>query len=180
MAQQDELITRWRQIQQAGGITGWIQSQLEEQGFAVSRQSTDGMSQRELDQYKKQLREESAARKRLKKEAWQAYRATHLVFLGENVYWNDDVSEPDRWDIRKAEERAAENELPRIDKPQQLADMLELSISGITLVHLSSRGSHAHSLCAIYYSETRWHRTSHLGAIAKIKRGSTLDSDEHC
>lgn len=129
MAQQDELITRWRQIQQAGGINGWIQSQLEEQGFAVRRQSTEGMSQRELDQYKKQLREESAARKRLKKEAWQAYRATHLVFLGENVYWNDDVSEPDRWDIRKAEERAAENELPRIDKPQQLAELLDLSIS---------------------------------------------------
>src|SRR5207237_6208312 len=74
------------------------------------------------------LRAEAAERRTLKQEAWQAYRATHIFHLGEGVYWND-VTRPDKWDLPNAEERAAENELPSLDSPQQLAEALGLSIS---------------------------------------------------
>ena len=45
-----------------------------------------------------------------------------LVHLGEGVFWTDEIK-PDKWDTPNSEERAAENELPALDTPQQLADL---------------------------------------------------------
>src|SRR5206468_5794825 len=66
-------------------------------------------------------------RKKLHKEAWLAYKATHIVHLGEGVHWND-AAVKDKWDLAHAEERAAENELPPLDSPAQLAEALGLSV----------------------------------------------------
>jgi len=121
------LVDLWRSIGHAGGVHPYIQQQLREKGFVLERKPTDGMSKRELAEYKKSLKEEAAERRRLKKEAWQAYRATHVVHLGEGVFWNDDA-DVDKWDHPRAEERAAENELPPMDKPSQLAEALGLTI----------------------------------------------------
>ena len=127
MARQTDLITLWRNIIQAGGTQAYIESQLRERGFLTQRRETDKMSERELDQYKKQLKQEAEERAKLKREAWKAYKATHVVFLGDGVFWSD-KNEPDKWDVKNAESRAAENELPAIDSPDQLAEQLELSI----------------------------------------------------
>src|SRR5437899_3005773 len=118
----------WRAILQAGGIDAYIEAQLAERGVKVEKKETAGMSARELEQYKKQLRAEAEERKKLKKEAWKAYKANHIVHLGEGVYWNDEKRQ-DKWDVAHAEERAAENELPPLDTPQQLAEALGLSVS---------------------------------------------------
>ncbi len=127
MARQTDLMTLWRNITQAGGTTAYIDAQLRERGFLVERREVDGMSDREKEAYKKSLKEEAAEKRRLKKEAWLAYRANHIVFLGETIFWSD-KGEKDRWDLPNAEERAAENELPPLDSPQQLADALGLTI----------------------------------------------------
>ena len=121
------LVDLWRSIGQAGGVNPYIQQQLRERGFVVERKPTDSMSKRELAAYKKSLKDEAAERRRLRKEAWQAYRATHIVHLGEGIPWNDDI-EFDKWDHPKAEERAAENELPPLDKPEQLAEALGVTV----------------------------------------------------
>ena len=117
----------WRAIQTAGGIQAYIDAQLAERGVKVERKETEGMSPKELAQYKKSLRAETEERLKLKKEAWKAYKANHIVFVGEGVYWNDEVRK-DKWDVPHAEERAAENELPPLDTPQQLAEALGLTI----------------------------------------------------
>ena len=106
----------WRAILQAGGVDAYIEAQLAERGVKVEKKETAGMSARELEQYKKQLRAEAEERKKLKKEAWKAYKANHIVHLGEGVYWNDEKRQ-DKWDVAHAEERAAENELPPLDTP---------------------------------------------------------------
>ncbi|MFO0758411.1 MAG: reverse transcriptase family protein [Byssovorax sp.] len=123
------LLDLWRSIGQAGGISAFVQAQLRERGFVLERKKTDGMSKNELSAYKKSLKEEAAERRRLKKEAFLAYRAVHVVHLGEGegLFFNDQ-SDFDRWDHPRAEERAAENELPKIDKPGQLAEALGLTI----------------------------------------------------
>ncbi|MGB1277168.1 MAG: reverse transcriptase family protein, partial [Nannocystaceae bacterium] len=118
----------WRSIDNAGGTDSYIQQQLSERGFLVTRRETDNMSKSALSRYKKQLKQEAAEKRKLRKEAWQAYRAAHIVHLGEGVFWND-PSDFDRWDLRGAEERAAENELPPLDNPAQLAKALELKIT---------------------------------------------------
>src|SRR5277367_6642995 len=114
MARQTDLMTLWRNITQAGGTTAYIDAQLRERGFLVERREVDEMSDREKEAYKKSLKEEAAEKRRLKKEAWLAYRANHIVFLGETIFWSD-KSDKDRWDLPHAEERAAENELPPLD-----------------------------------------------------------------
>lgn len=125
--QRNDLETIFRGIEQAGSIDAYIDSQLREHGFLVERRPTDNMSKRELAQYKKQLKEEAAEKKKLKAQAWEAYKSKHIVFLGEGVFWNEAVNTDD-WDVANAEERAAENELPPLDKPRQLAERLEVTI----------------------------------------------------
>ncbi len=128
MAQQrTDLDTLWRAIEQAGSVEQYVASQLSENGFVVERADTANMSKRELAQYKKQLKAEAAEKRRLKAEAWAAYKANHIVHLGEDIYWNE-LDDYDKWDLENAEERAAENELPPLDNPGQLAEALEIDI----------------------------------------------------
>ncbi len=125
--QRTNLETLWRQIEQAGSIDAFVDSQLREHGFLIERRATDDMSARELKNYKEQLKREAAEKRRLNAEAWQAYRSKYIVHLGEGIFWNDAL-DWDKWDVEDAEKRAAENDLPAIDNPQQLAQRLELSI----------------------------------------------------
>jgi hypothetical protein len=145
MAKQTDLITLWRAIQQAGSREAYIEQQLRERGFLVERRETDAMAERELEAYKKSLREEAAEKRKLEKEAWQAYRAAHIVHLGEGVYWNDEPVK-DKWDVTHAEERAAENELPPLDNAGQLAEAL-----GLTVAQLRWLAYHREAATRVHY-----------------------------
>ncbi len=125
--QRTDLMSLWRAVEQAGSIDNYVEAQLRERGFIIARRETDSMSPRELEAYKKSLREEAAERRRMRSEAWSAYKANHIVHLGEGVYWND-ADDWDKWDLDHAEERAAANELPPLDKPKQLAEALGLTV----------------------------------------------------
>lgn len=125
--QHSDLITLWRAIEQAGGADAYIEQQLDAQGFRVQRRETDGMSKRALARYKTELKAEAAEKRALKKSTWLAYKATHIVHLGDGIFWND-PSDFDKWDLAEPEARAAENDLPPLDTPKQLADVLGLSI----------------------------------------------------
>ncbi len=139
------LFDLWRAIGQAGGVNAYVQQELRARGFVLERKKSEEMSKAELAAYKKSLKEEAAERRRLKKEAWQAYRATHVVHLGEGVFWNDE-SDLDRWDQPNADERAAENELPPLDSPQKLAEAM-----GLTLPELRWLAFHREAATKIHY-----------------------------
>lgn len=126
--QRSEASNIWRAIEQAGSVPAYIEQQLRERGFLVERRETDKLSKRELAAYKKQLKEEAAEKRKIKAEAWKAYRSQHIVHLGEHVFWNDAL-DWDKWDLEHAEERAAENELPPLDSPKQLAEKMGLSVA---------------------------------------------------
>ncbi|CAN5753088.1 retron St85 family RNA-directed DNA polymerase [soil metagenome] len=135
----------WRSIEQAGGVSAYVEAQLTERGFLIQRRDTDKMSDRERETYKKQLKEEAAERRQLRKEAWAAYKLTHIVHLGEGVYWNDD-QKTDKWDMPHAEERASENELPPLDSPKQLAEAL-----GLTIPQLRWLAYHRDAATSLHY-----------------------------
>ncbi len=120
-------VALWQTITQAGGVRAYIDAQLKERGYLVERRDADEMSDREKDRYKKELKQEAAERKKLNKDAWAAYKTAHVVSLGDGVWWHDEQKE-DKWDTPNSEERAAENELPPLDTPKQLADALGLSV----------------------------------------------------
>src|SRR5581483_4928954 len=140
-----DLVVLWRTIVQAGGIPAWVEAQLAARGLAVTRRETEGMSERELEGYKKDLKAEAEERRKLRQEAWRAYKANHIVHLGEGVFWNDRQG-PDRWDLQGAEERAAENELPALDSPQQLAEAL-----GLTVAQLRWLAYHRDAATGLHY-----------------------------
>src|SRR5688572_26900363 len=134
-----DLAAVWRTITTAGGIDAFVTSELTRRGVLVQRRETEGMSARELDQYKKLLKAEAEERRKVRREAWAAYKTTHVVHLGEGVFWTDKPASNgaaasgkakggDRFDLPDAEERAAENELPALDTPGQLAEALGLTI----------------------------------------------------
>jgi retron-type reverse transcriptase len=137
--------TLWRLIKQAGGMKAYIDAQLKERGFLVTRRDADAMSDREKDSYKKALKQEAEERRKLKREAWVAYKANHIVHLGEGVFWNDELKE-DKWDTPNSEERAAENELPALDKPDQLAESL-----GVTIPQLRGMAYHRDAATSLHY-----------------------------
>jgi hypothetical protein len=128
MTEPTDLIVLWRNIVQAGGIPAWVEAQLTARGLAVTKRETEGMSERDLEGYKKELKAEAEERRKLRKEAWRAYKANHIVHLGDGIFWSD-AGGPDKWDLANAEERAAENELPPLDSPQQLAEALGLTVA---------------------------------------------------
>ena len=117
----------WQDIEQAGGRYQYVQQQLVQKGFMVDRQPIDNMNPKERERYKKLLKKEAAEEKKLKKEAWEAYKAHHIVYLGRHVYWSDDTS-ADKWDVKDANNRLIENKLALITKPHELAAAINLSM----------------------------------------------------
>ncbi len=126
--QQNKIEKLWAAIEKAGNIDAYVRGQLRDKGFMVERRDTDGMSKRALNKYKQELKTEAEEKRKLRKKAWQAYKANHIVHLGEGIYWTDDTSE-DRWDLENAQKRLLENQLPNITRVKQLAEALELSVS---------------------------------------------------
>ncbi|WP_422929578.1 reverse transcriptase family protein [Singulisphaera sp. PoT] len=125
---QSDLIDLWRAVEQAGGVQPYVQAQLVERGFVVQRRDVDKMSDREKDAYKKSLKAEADERRKLSRKAWEAHKATHIVHLGEGVFWADGRG-PDKWDLPEAEARAAENELPPLGSVGQLAEALGMTVA---------------------------------------------------
>ncbi|QDV34783.1 reverse transcriptase family protein [Tautonia plasticadhaerens] len=146
MSRTTDLTSLWRAIERAGGIDSYVNGQLSERGFLVERREIDTLSDREREAYKKQLKEEAARRLELRREAWQAYKARHIVHLGEGIFWDDHATE-DKWDAPDAEERAAENELPPLDGPRDLAEAL-----GLTIPQLRWLAFHRDAATSIHYA----------------------------
>ena len=117
----------WQAVTAAGGVDAYVDEQLRSRGYLVERRDTEGMGKAELKRYKTQLKAEAKERRELRKAAWQAYKSTHIVHVGESIWFNDD-HDMDRFDLPDAEARADENQLPALDSPQQLAEALELTV----------------------------------------------------
>src|SRR5262245_53295086 len=146
MTEQTDLIALWRAIVQAGGIPAWVDAQLAARSLLVTRRDTKGMSERDLEGYKKELKAEAEERRKLRKQAWLAFKANHITHLGDGVFWTD-AAGPDKWDLQNAEERAAENELPPLDSPQQLAEAL-----GLTVARLRWLAFHRDAATRVHYT----------------------------
>lgn len=117
----------WQAIEQAGGRYQYVLEQMKKHGFFVERKAIDKMTASERERYKKQLKKESEEQKILQKQAWQAYKANHIVHLGQGIYWSDDTSE-DQWDVKDGAKRLLENQLPVFNNVKELADSLKLTI----------------------------------------------------
>lgn len=143
--QMQDLEKIWQQIRDAGGRNAYIEKKLREKGLLVQRRSTERMNKRQKKKYKLELKGEAATREELLKETWSAYKANHIVHLGEGVFWNEE-HDWDKYDHPRAEERVQENNLPVLDKPLQLAEAL-----GISMMELRWMTYHRDAAKMIHY-----------------------------
>lgn len=135
----------WQEIVQAGSVEKYINDRLAKNGFLVTRRETDKMDAKQLKEYKESLKKEAEEKRKLKKEAWKVYKENNIVYLGENIFWQDKKYK-DKLDIKNAEERCSANELPQLDTPNQLAEAL-----GITMGQLRWLAFNNESAESIHY-----------------------------
>lgn len=127
----------WQEILQAGSTEKYINQTLSKNGFLVERRSVDKMDAKQLKEYKESLQKESQEKKKLKKEIWKTYKENNVTYLGEGIFWQDKAYK-DKFDLKNAEERCSENELPQLDTPKQLAEVLGLTIGQLRWLTFNS------------------------------------------
>lgn len=113
---------RWKAIAEAGGAEAWIDAELRAAGLTVDvdPSTLDGA---EKTAYKERKKAEAAERRRLTKLGRQAYRATHVEYVGDGVYYREDDHETSRdKDARLL--RAKQNDLGGLETPEALAKSL--------------------------------------------------------
>jgi hypothetical protein len=123
---------RWAAITEAGGTEPWIAKQLRDKGLSTEGLDTGGeIAERDKAQYKIKKKAEADERRRLRRQAWEAYQASHIGYLGAGVHWEDGerADSGDRFDVEHRSERARDNGLPELKGAADVAKALGLSIS---------------------------------------------------
>lgn len=110
----------WEEIEQNGGVEIYIQKALAVRNITVRpRQSILKMSPKELESYVADREAEDKVRRELMPGIWEAYKSTHVVELGDGVFWQDTVG-VDFFDPYKRSERIEDNALPKIETVGEL------------------------------------------------------------
>lgn len=135
----------WQEIIKVGSIEKYINEKLSQNGFLVARSEVSKMNAKQLKEYKEALKKEAEEKIKLKKETWKVYKENNINYLGESIFWQDKTQQ-DKFDLKNAEERCNENELPQLDTPKQLAEAL-----GITIGQLRWLSFHHEAAEAIHY-----------------------------
>ncbi|MFL5347807.1 MAG: reverse transcriptase family protein [Hyalangium sp.] len=126
--QLEALLARWKAIQEAGGIEEWVRAQLVAKGVAAEEVDFDELSEKQKSAWKEKKKAEATERRALERQAWEAWKATHVDHLGAGVHW-DEQGGPDKFDVPNREERAKANGLPELDSAEALAKALGLTVS---------------------------------------------------
>src|SRR5262249_29774158 len=114
-----EHITRWKDIVEAGGADAWVDKQLREKGLFVDTDPST-VSDADKGSFKEKKRAEGAEKRRLRKLAWAAQKATHIGHVGAGIFYSDTLDEEtSERDARVA--RAKNNDLSSLDTPDALA-----------------------------------------------------------
>lgn len=123
----DERVARWKTIAEAGGIDAWVRKQLQTKGVLVEGDPSK-LSDAQKSGYKAKKKAEADERRVLRRQAWEAYHATHISHLGVGVHW-EDRTDADKFDADNREERARSNDLPEIKTADDLAKALDVPVS---------------------------------------------------
>jgi RNA-directed DNA polymerase len=118
---------QWADIAAAGGIREWVDAQIAKQGLADPGAS-QSMSDAEKKLYKARREEERRVRRELFRQAWAAYKRSHIVHLGPGVWWHD-TADVDRFDAEDPEKKRQDNALPAVNDVDALAKAIGMSVA---------------------------------------------------
>lgn len=114
---------RWQAITDAGGADAWVESELRAKGLFVDTDPST-LSDGDKGSFKERKKKEAEERRALQKQAYRAYQATHVQFVGAGIYYRDDNDENAK-DKEARLNRARANDLS-LETPEQLAKALGL------------------------------------------------------
>ena len=117
----------WQRIDEAGGNKAYIRGELQRQGLEATGDPAR-MNAKQRSVYKKAKRLEAEFIRAIRKCTWAAYKETHLVHLGDGIFYND-LIDFDKYDLDKREQRLGDNGIPILEDVDQLAAFLGLSIA---------------------------------------------------
>ncbi|TNE49929.1 MAG: RNA-directed DNA polymerase [Deltaproteobacteria bacterium] len=116
----------WSHIDEAGGVRAYIRQEIHRQDLAATG-NPEHMNASQRQRYKQAKKLEAEFRTALRKRTWAAYRETHLVHLGDDIFYND-LIDIDAFDIDNREQRREANDIPSIETVDELATFLGLTI----------------------------------------------------
>ncbi|WP_224368576.1 reverse transcriptase family protein [Hyalangium versicolor] len=126
--QHEALLSRWKAIEEAGGTDEWVRAQLVAKGVAAEEVDFEDLSEKQKSAWKEKKKAEAVERRALKRQVFEAWKATHINHLGTGVHWNEQGG-PDKFDVADREERAKANGMPELDSVESLAKALGVSVS---------------------------------------------------
>jgi RNA-directed DNA polymerase len=126
--QHEALLARWKAIEEAGGNDEWVQAQLVAKGVAAEEVDFESLSDKKKAAWKEKKKAELVERRALRRQVWEAWKATHINHLGAGVHW-EETGGPDKFDVAEREERAKANGLPELDSAEKLAKALGVPVS---------------------------------------------------
>jgi hypothetical protein len=121
-----EHAARWKAIVEAGGPEKYVQAELRTRGLAVDDDPSQ-LTDAQKASYKERKKAEAQGRRELKRAVWQAYRASHVVFVGAGIFFRDQL-ELSAQDEAARLVRAKENDLAGLDSVEALATGLGLGL----------------------------------------------------
>jgi RNA-directed DNA polymerase len=120
--ERDAHAVRWKAIQEIGGKDAWIAAELHAKGVAVDVDPAT-LTDADKGSFKERKKAEAKEKRALEKLVYQAFRATHVAYVGSGVYFRDEDDElPADKDVRLA--RAKEHDLTTLETPADLARAL--------------------------------------------------------
>ncbi len=117
----------WGDVAAAGGIREWVDAQIAKLGLADPGGAAS-MNDAEKKLYKSRREEERRVRRDLYKQAWLAYKRSHVVHLGAGVWWHD-TADVDRFDADDPEKKRQDNSLPAVNDVAALSKALGMPIA---------------------------------------------------
>jgi len=145
---------RWKQIQSAGGPDKYILRELRRRG--VYRSYRPNIREIENAQQKKAAikaaRAEYAARSELRRFVWEARKATHIQFLGPDIFWNDFLKD-DHFDPFQRADRISDSKLPSLETLEQLITFLQRAVPELTIPMLRGYCSHREVSLVCHYRQ---------------------------
>lgn len=146
------LVSFWQEVERLGGPERYIRSELERAGVPVRKRVniTRIKDDKLRAAYIADRKREEEARAPLRRKVWDAYKATHLVHLGLDIYWNDVVG-VDFFDPYQRKQRLIDSALPELESVDQLVGRLGEALPGMDVPTLRWFCYHREVARALHY-----------------------------
>ena len=143
---------RWKTIVAAGGPEAFITQALKKKG--VYREYRPDIMSIKNEQEKNAAiiaaRSEAAERTKLRQFVWEARKATHIHYLGPDIFWND-LLKDDHFDPFNRQARLKDSQLPSLENLDELMVFLQSAVPELTVPMLRSYCYHREVSLVCHY-----------------------------